>query len=55
MKIKVKKMIKGLGNMASLSGKKGKRMKSLFVPNLGSSIYPSYRQRKAGRKRVNLW
>jgi hypothetical protein len=52
-KSKAKKVIKNVASLFSMSGKKGRRIKSLFIVGVNSNLYPAYRplKRKSKRKR----
>jgi hypothetical protein len=55
-KLKPKKLLKDVSSLFAMSGKKGKKMKSLFViGGGGSNMYPSYgvpKKRSKRRRRV---
>jgi len=56
MKLKPKKLIKSTVGLFSLTGKKGKRAKSLFVVGGGSGLYPSYHpKRTKSRRKTKLF
>jgi len=54
-KFKAKKIVKSVMGMFSMSGKKGKRMKSLFTVKGGGGLYPRYKSGKKKIKKVGLW
>jgi hypothetical protein len=56
-KLKPKKLIKDVTSLFAMSGKKGKRMKSLFVIGAGSNMYPTYgiSKRRSRRKRRTVY
>ncbi len=56
MKLKPKKLIKSTMNLFSMTGKKGRKVKSLFVVGYHSSNVPSFKGNRARKRKKNpLW